>query len=582
MSGYDMVIRGGLVVDGSGGEPYVADVGINGKTIAAVGTGLPPGKQEVDARGMLVMPGFVDVHTHYDGHVTWENRLRPSSSHGITTVITGNCGVGFAPCRREQRDDLLRLMEGVEDIPFPVLATGLPWTWETFPEYLDFIAGRSYDMDVGCYVPHAALRVYVMGERGANREEASEQEIQQMRNLLEEALEAGAMGIGTSRTLMHRSSDGKAIPTLDASEAELFGLADVLHDSGKGVFQIVEDTHLPGATLDRIRTIAERAGRRVTFTIGSANDGEDRWKNILTQLEVMNDAGVPVTAQMLPRGIGMMLGHELTLNPFYSTPTYQQLAKLPLAERVAELRKPEVRSAILSEEPDPNAPSMVGRAVREFGTMFELGNPPDYEQPPEASIAARAQRAGVSPEEIAYDIMLREDGKAQLYLAMANYPRGNLDAVGEIIRHRDVVPGLGDGGAHCGTICDGSYSTFMLMHWGRDRKEGRMPVQEIAHRLARRTALLMGLEDRGLIAPGYKADINVIDFDHLALHAPELTYDLPAGRPRLVQRAEGYRATIVSGEIVYRNGEPTGNLPGRLVRGATQPAVQESRQLSDA
>ncbi|WP_150291717.1 N-acyl-D-amino-acid deacylase family protein [Sphingobium estronivorans] len=582
MSSYDMVIRGGMVVDGSGGEPYAADVGINGSIIAAVGPDLPAGKQEIDARGLLVMPGFVDVHTHYDGHVTWENRLRPSSSHGITTVITGNCGVGFAPCRREQRDGLLRLMEGVEDIPFPVLATGLPWTWETFPEYLDFIAGRSYDMDVACFVPHAALRVYVMGERGADREEASAQDIREMRGLLEEALDAGAIGIGTSRTLMHRSSDGKAIPTLDASEAEMFGLAEVLRDSDKGVFQIVEDIHLPGGSLDRIRDIAERAQRPVTFTIGSSNDGEDRWRSILGQLEAINDAGISVTAQMLPRGVGMMLGHELTLNPFYSTPTYQRLAKLPLAERVAELRKPEVRAILLSEAPDPNAPSMVGRAVREFETMFELGNPPNYEQPPEASIAARARSAGLTPEEVAYDIMLREDGKGQLYLAMANYPHGNLNAVGEILRHRDVVPGLGDGGAHCGTICDGSYSTFMLMHWGRDRKEGRMPVQEIAHRLARRTALLVGLEDRGLIAPGFKADINVIDFDRLALHAPELTYDLPADRPRLVQRAEGYRATIVSGELVYRDGEPTGSLPGRLVRGARQPQVQESRELSDA
>lgn len=564
MSMFDIVIRNGLIVDGSGGEPFHGDVGITDGKIAAVGAALDRGREEIDAAGMLVTPGFVDVHTHYDGHVTWENRLKPSSAHGITTVITGNCGVGFAPCRPDQRDQLLRLMEGVEDIPFPVLEAGLPWTWESFPEYLGLIASRSYDMDVACYVPHAALRVFVMGDRGVEREPATPEDIERMCALFGEALDAGAIGIGTSRTLFHRSSDGKPIPTRDATDAELFGLADTLRASGKGVFQIVEDLQLPDATLDRICALAERAQRPVTFTIGTANHGPQSWPKLLDQLAAANDAGLTVKGQVLPRGIGMMLGHQLTLNPFYSTPTYQKLMQLPLAERLQELRQPDVRTTILSESMDPDPASMLGRMVRQFDTMFQLGSPPDYEQPLENSIAARAQQAGVTPEELAYDMMLEED--AMLYLAMANYPGGNLDAVGAMAQHRDIVFGLGDGGAHCGTICDGSYSTFTLMHWGRDRTAGRLPVQDIVRRLSRATAELMGLDDRGLIAPGYKADVNVIDLDRLFLYPPEITHDLPGGERRLVQRASGYRATIVSGQTVYQDGEPTGALPGRLVR----------------
>ncbi len=564
MSAYDLVIRGGTIIDGSGGEPFTGDVGVRDGRIAAVRQGLEAGAEEIDASGKIVTPGFVDVHTHYDGHVTWEQRLKPSSFHGITTAIIGNCGVGFAPCRPDERDTLIRLMEGVEDIPFPVLATGLPWTWETYPEYLDFLASRSFDMDVACYVPHAALRVYVMGERGANREPATAEDIAQMRALYGEALEHGAIGIGTSRTLFHRSSDGKPIPTLEAGEAELFGFADEMRARGKGVFQIVEDMHLPDATLDNVVNLADRSRRPVTFTIGTPNEGPLAWRRHLAQLQAANDRGLTVRGQVLPRGVGMMLGHQLTLNPFYSTPTYAALAHLPLAERLAELRKPEVKAAILADTPDPETASMLGRVVRQFGTMFELGNPPDYEQPPENSIAVRAAREGRTPEDLAYDILLGED--ATLYLAMGNFTDGKLDAVGEIMRHRDIVPGLGDGGAHCGTICDGSYSTYMLMYWARDRAEGRVALSDVVRWLSHDTAALMGLTDRGLIAPGLRADINVIDFAGLHLHAPEITHDLPGGMPRLVQRADGYTATVVNGMPVYRDGQPTGELPGRLIR----------------
>jgi N-acyl-D-aspartate/D-glutamate deacylase len=567
MIDYDLVIRGGTLIDGTGAEPYRADIGVRGGLIADVGPRLGRAREEIDAAGLLVTPGFVDIHTHYDGQVTWENRLVPSSAHGVTTAIMGNCGVGFAPCRPEHRELLIRLMEGVEDIPFPVLTRGLPWTWESFPQYLDLLASRHYDMDIACYLPHAALRVFVMGQRGADREPATAADIARMCELLGEGLDAGAMGIATSRTLFHRSSDGKPIPTLEASDEELMALADTLRARGTGVFQIVEDLHEPGASLAHMRRIAERAGRPLTFSIGTGNTGPWNWPRLLEELGAANAGGVTMKAQLLPRAIGMMLGHELTLNPFYSTATYAELARLPLAERLRELRRPEVRARILAEAPAADPALVLGRMVRDFEHMFLLGDPPDYERPRELSIAARARRAGCSAGELAYDLMLEGEGRAALYLAMANYAEGKLDALGTMLRHPDVLPGLGDGGAHCATICDGSYSTFTLMHWGRDRAEGRLPLPRLVHGLCRATALTMGLRDRGLLAPGHKADINVIDFERLALHPPQLAHDLPGGGRRLVQRAEGYVATIVDGRTVYRDGQHSGELPGRLVRG---------------
>ena len=576
MSNYDLVIRGGSVIDGSGGEPQALDLAIKDGVIAAMGPNLELGREEIDATGLLVTPGFVDIHTHYDGHVTWENRLKPSCFHGVTTAIIGNCGVGFAPCRQQDRDSLIRLMDGVEDIPFPVLAEGLPWTWESFSEYLDTIAGRSYDMDVGGYLPHAALRVYVMGERGANREPATQADIDQMCALLEEALAAGAMGIATSRTLFHRSSDGQPIPTLDASNEELLALARTLRKAGTGVFQIVEDIHLPGKDVSLLRQLADAAGRPLTFSMGTSNTAPYTWPNVLQQLEQANASGVNIKGQVIPRGIGMMLGVELSLNPFYTTAGYGEIADLPLEQQLTALRDPAMRARILAEPLDPDPALVLGRAVRDFDHMFLLGDPLDYEQPWEQSIAGRAKAMNVEPQALAYDLMIEGERGTVLYLAMANYADGCLDAVGEILRHPNVLPGLGDGGAHAATICDASYSTFALTHWGRDRPSGRMPVPELVHRLSRATAVFMGLEDRGLLAPGYKADINVIDFDRLALQPPEIHYDLPSGGRRLVQRAEGYVATIVSGVPVYRNGEATDALPGKLVRGQQAAAVAGS------
>lgn len=568
MSAFDIVLREGTVVDGTGADPFVADVAISGGRIAAIGPNLSRGTTEINASGQIVTPGFVDLHTHYDGQVTWDNRLAPSSYHGVTTAVIGNCGVGFAPCRRDaaSRDAMVRLMEGVEDIPHPVLTEGLPWTWETFPDYLDFLASRTYDIDVAAYVPHAPLRVYVMGQRGADREPATQTDIAEMCRLLEQALDRGALGIATSRSLFHRSSDGTAIPTYQAAQAELMAFAEVLRAKGKGVFQIVEDIHVPGASLDNMRELARTSGRPLTFSIGTGNTGPYGYPRLLDELAAANAEGLVMKGQLMPRGIGMILGFELTLNPFYTTSTFARLAPLPLAERLEQLRRPEIRAAILSEPMDPNPALVLGRAVRDFGHMFLLGDDPDYEQPPERSIAGRAREAGITPEELAYDVMTEGESGGLLYLAMANYADGSLDAVGDILSHPDVVLGLGDGGAHVGTICDASYSTFALCHWARDRQRGRKTVADMVHRMTQATARVIGLEDRGELAVGKRADINVIDLAQLALRPPQVCHDLPAGGRRLIQRATGYSLTMLAGEIVLRDDEPTGLLPGRLIR----------------
>ncbi len=567
MTAFDTVIRGGTVVDGTGAAPVVADIGIVDGMIAAIGPSLGAGRQDIDARGKLVTPGFVDIHTHYDGQVTWENRLSPSSYHGVTTAVIGNCGVGFAPCKpsAEARDAMVRLMEGVEDIPHPVLTEGLPWTWESFPDYLAFLASRPYDMDIVSLVPHAPLRVYVMGERGADREVATPADIAEMCRLLGEAIDHGAAGIATSRSLFHRSSDGKAIPTYQAAQEELLAFARVLREKGRGVFQIVEDIHLPDASLAAMRELAQESGRPLTFSIGTGNVAPFQYPRLLEELAAANAAGLVMKGQVLPRGIGMILGFELTLNPFYTTKSYLELVHLPLAERLDCLRQPDVRARILAEPVDPDPALVLGRAVRDFEFMFVLGDEPDYEQPPERSIAGRARAMGITPEELAYDLMLEGAGGGKLYLAMANFANGNLDAISDILAHPDVVMGLGDGGAHVGTICDGSYSTFALSYWARDRARGLKTVEDMVHRMTQATAAVMGLDDRGVIAPGLRADINVIDHAALSMGHPQVCYDLPAGGKRLIQRASGYDLTMVKGEIVYRNGEPTGSLPGSLV-----------------
>jgi N-acyl-D-aspartate/D-glutamate deacylase len=569
---WDLVVRGGTVIDGSGGAPVEADVAVADGRIAAVGRIAGSGREEIDARGRIVTPGFVDLHTHYDGQVTWENRLVPSSLHGVTTAVMGNCGVGFAPCRPEQRALLVRLMEGIEDIPNVVLTEGLPWNWESFPEYFDALAQRRFDIDIGGYVPHAALRVYVMGERASAHEPATADDLARMGPLVREAVAAGALGVGTSRTIFHRASDGSSVPTLKATEEELAVLAGALKASGPGILQYAVDWDDAGETFALIRRVLERTGCPAAFSLVQSNERPDMWRRILDLTEQANDDGLPISVQVMPRPIGMLLSLNLTLNPFCTTASYKQIAHLPLAERVAAMRSAELRARIVAEATEPNPTNLLATFVRDFERTFEIAQPLDYEPPPEASIAAEARRRGVKPEELAYDLLLQEEGRKMLFVATVNYAGKSLDATLEMLQHRDTVPGLGDAGAHLGVICDGSYSTFMLTHWARDRRRGpRLALPAVVKALTRDTARVVGLDDRGLVAPGYRADLNVIDFDRLRLGLPEVRTDLPAGGRRLVQGASGYAASIVRGTVIARDDTPTGALPGRLVRGA-QPA----------
>lgn len=567
---YDIVVRGGEVVDGQGGDGRVADVAIKDGRIAAVGTVLGRGREELNARGQVVTPGFVDIHTHFDGQVTWEQRLVPSSSHGVTTVVMGNCGVGFAPCHADQHELLIRLMEGVEDIPHPVLVDGLPWSWETYPEYLDFLSQRRFDMDVCSQIPHAALRVYVMGQRGADRAPATKADCERMAALVREGMAAGALGVSTSRTFFHRSSDGKSTPSFEAAEEELMAMAGALKAAGRGVMQLITDFEPEESTFALLRRLTRHSGRPLSVSLLEGGYGPMtlRWREVLDWAASSGTDGPPIRAQVLSRAIGVMLGHDLTLNTFYTTPTYESLADLPFDEKIRTLRRPEVRERILSEAADPDPTIVLGRLVREFHHMFQLGDPPDYEQPFEQSIEERARRLGIRPEALAYDLMLEDDGRAMLYVTLCNYEHGSLDTSLAMMRHPGAVLGLGDAGAHCGTICDGSFPTFMLTYWVRDRHRGdRLGLGEAVRMLSRDSARAVALDDRGILAPGYKADVNIIDLDKLTLHAPEVVRDLPSSGRRLVQRADGYAATIVNGRLVHRDGEPSDALPGRLVRG---------------
>jgi N-acyl-D-aspartate/D-glutamate deacylase len=570
---YDLVIRGGLVVDGTGAEPFEGDVAVqDGRIVEAAPRIAGSGREEISAKGLAVTPGFVDVHTHYDGQVTWDSRLTPSSHHGVTTAVMGNCGVGFAPCRAGERDDLIRLMEGVEDIPFPVLAEGLPWNWESFPEYLNALDARPHDIDFGAYVPHAALRVYVMGERAVRQEPATAADRAEMARLLKEGVLAGGLGFGTSQTIIHRSSDGLPIPTLAADEAEYSELAHALKEIGQGIIQFVGDWETPAPVFEMLVRLMEQSGRPVTFTLAQVHSEPQRWRRILRWTEEASNRGLPIKAQVLPRPVGFLLSHALTLNPFFSTPTYEALAKLPLDQRIAELRKSEVRAKILAEGNDPDPKNKLGLRVRNFDDMYPLGDPPNYEPPPQTSIAAQAQARGTTPEALAYDLLLEDKGRNMLFLAAANYGEKNLDFAAEMTRHKDTVVALGDGGAHLGTVCDATYTTFMLSEWPKVREGGqRMSLAGTVRELSQAPAALMGFHDRGRIARGLRADLNLIDLDRLNLRRPEIVVDLPAGGRRLMQKADGYVATLVKGQVIQRESQATDALPGRLVRGA-QPA----------
>ena len=579
MSTHDLIIRNGLVYDGTGAAAFQADIAIDAghiSRIGPVGEKLDAnGREEIDAGGKIVTPGFVDIHTHYDGQVSWGETLDPSSLHGVTTAVMGNCGVGFAPCHEQDHDRLIRLMEGVEDIPFPVLTEGLPWKWKSFGDYLDFLAPRHFDIDVAAQLPHAALRVFVMGERGANREDATEDEIAEMQKLACEAMQAGAIGFSTSRTLNHRTADGQPTPTLTASEAELTGIALGLKQAGCGVLQFVSDFNDPENEAMMLRRIVETSGRPLSVSLAQADVAPHSWRSLLDVIEQAKQDGLPMRAQVGPRPVGVLLGLELTLNPFSAHPSFAEIADLPIAEKRQKLLDPAFRAKLLAETPSAENPFVVS-LLRNFGKLFTLGNPPNYEPTADRTIEAIAEARQVSAEEVALDLMLEADGTGMLYLPFLNYAQGTLDPCYDMLKSDASLPGLSDGGAHVGMICDGSFPTTLLTHWTRDRTRGeKLPLEFVIHKQTMATAHWFGLHDRGVLAAGYRADINIIDHENLTLHAPQVNYDLPAQGRRLMQHASGYVATIVAGEVIYRDGKPTGARPGRLVRGAqASPAVK--------
>lgn len=565
MAQYDLVLRGGEIVDGTGNAQFSGDLAILDGKIAAAGKVDGSGRRELDAQGALITPGFVDIHTHYDGQATWSNRMSPSSHHGVTTVVMGNCGVGFAPVRPADHELLIELMEGVEDIPGVALDEGLPWAWESFPDYMEYLSQRRFDMDIGAQLPHAALRVYVMGQRGADREPATAQDIEQMRVLTEEAIRAGAIGFTSSRTLNHRSSKGAPTPSLQAERDELIGIAGALKSSGRGVMEMISDFEDLKDEFSILRHMVEHSGRPMSISLaqGLSPNG---WKKILSCIEEASTAGLVMRGQVAPRPIGILLGLTTTLSPFTARGAYTEVAKLPLADRVEALRDPGRRAAILSQEPGPGFQRLF-RMMDGGRKLWLMTDPPDYEPAPEDSLYAKAQQAGREVWDYVYDQLLADGGKSILYTPFANYAENNLDCCREMILHQNTVMGLGDGGAHVGTICDASFITTLLTHWGRDRTRGeQIDLPTLVKSQTADTANAVELTDRGTLQPGMKADINVIDFENLKVRTPEIVHDLPAGGARLQQKADGYLATIVSGEVTYEHGEATEALPGRLIR----------------
>jgi N-acyl-D-aspartate/D-glutamate deacylase len=570
---HDLVIRGGTLVDGTGAPSRSADVAVDDGVITEVGDlAGERAAQTIDADGLLVTPGYVDLHTHYDGQVTWDPLLTPSCWHGVTTVVMGNCGVGFAPVRPGSEDWLIQLMEGVEDIPGTALAEGITWGWETFPEYLDVIEQMPRLMDIGTQVPHGAVRAYVMGERGAKNEPASPDDIEAMAALVKEGIVAGALGFSTSRTIMHRAVDGEPVPGTFAAEDELFGIGKVMGELGTGLFELApagvmgEDMAAPAKEVDWMRRLSAAIGRPVSFALSQHNPAPDQWREVLAAAQAANADGADLRAQVGGRPLNMLVGWQ-TFHPFKFRPSYVAIENLPLPERVAMLRRPEVRQAILTEQSPPNP--LLEYVVASLDRIYPMGDPPNYEPTAEMSIEAIAAREGRSAEDVLYEVMLRHDGRELLMFALLGYSYGSLDDMREMILHPNAALGLSDGGAHCGVICDASIPTFMLSHWVRDRDRGeRLPLELVVKKQTHDTAKLYGLGDRGVVAPGYKADFNVIDYDALQLELPELVFDLPGGARRLIQRARGYEATIVSGEVTMSKGEETGARPGKLVRGA--------------
>ncbi len=563
---HDLVIRDGRIVDGTGQPARMGDVAVDGGVITEVGAGLGSGRHEIGAEGRLVLPGWVDIHTHYDGQATWDPDLTPSSWHGVTTTVFGNCGVGFAPLRPGSQDYLINLMEGVEDIPGSVLAEGIDFTWESFDEYLDVVDQTARTMDVGAQIPHGALRFYVMGERGADHTEVpTADEVEQMATAVGQALEAGALGFSTSRTTKHKAADGRPTPSLSAAEPELAGIARAMGRVGRGMIQCNSDFG-PGE-VEVLVDLARLSGRPVTALLLQVDHDPERWRRTLDGIRRANAEGLTMTGQVGCRPIGIIMGLDTSVSPFGNHPAYRALADLPVAEKARRLRTDEaLRQALLTDRPDDGFTRWMDYALTR---SCELGERPDYE--PDlavSSLAARAAALGRSPWELALDLLADGDGESVLLYPFENYHGGNLDVIREMLMDQHTICGLGDGGAHVATICDASYPTFLLTHWARDRYRGPgIELEYLVRKQTRDTARAFGLADRGVVGPGYKADLNVVDFDRLSVTPPRVIHDLPAGGRRLVQHSVGYDHTIVSGAEVSRHGELTGTRPGRLLRG---------------
>ncbi len=567
---HDIVIRGGTIVDGTGAPAFTGDIAVEGGRIAGVGGKAGPARRVIDADGLLVTPGWVDVHTHYDGQATWDPILAPSSWHGVTTILFGNCGVGFAPVRPHHRDALIDLMEGVEDIPGPVLAEGLKWDWESFPDFLDALERMPRTIDVAAQVPHHPLRVYVMGDRAIRREPATADDVALMRRLTEEAVRAGAFGFTTSRTNAHKTTQGEMVPGRFAEIDELTGIGGALGALGAGTFGMNSDFEDEKAEFEWITRLGRETGRPVWFLLTDRPTDPERWRRIMAGVHQARAAGASVTTQIAGRPVGVILGIATSLNPFSIRERYKPFEALPLGERLVRLRDPAVRRAIVGDAPSPALLNRLGPLIQLVATrwdrMYVMGNPPDYEPRAEASVAAIAARTNHSPDEVAYDY-LTEDAGNLLFFPVTGYAQDDHEPIREMLTDPATLLGLGDGGAHVAQIVDASMPSYMLTHWARDRERGPgLPLEFVVKRLTSETADFFGFSDRGRLQPGKRADINVIDHQGLRLYPPEIVHDLPAGGKRLVQRADGYATTLVAGTPVFEHGEHTGAKPGRLVR----------------
>jgi N-acyl-D-amino-acid deacylase len=578
----DLVIRNGTLADGTGGALRRVDIAVTGDRIVGVGDDVGRGRRELDADGLLVTPGFVDPHTHYDGQATWDPVLAPSSHHGVTTVAMGNCGVGFAPVEPDRHDWLIATMEGVEDIPGTALHEGLQWDWESFPEYLDALERQPRTIDVGTHVPHAALRAFVMGERGADLDQhPDDHELEAMSGLLLQGLEAGALGVTTSRTERHRTSAGENLGTLRAREPELMALASTLRASGTGVFQFLSDSYRTNddefarSEFALVTEFARASQRPVSYTVQQDVEAPERWRDLMALAVALQGEGLDVKAQVAPRPIGVLLGLEASSNVFTPARAYARIAGLPLEERVTALRDPERRRKIIEGHAHLTADTDAFAGYAFFGRfddMYVLDDPVNYNFDSANSIGAMARRTGADPRELAYDVQLQRGGRQLIYTPLFNFAHRDLGAIREMITSPVAMFGLSDAGAHCGQICDGSMTTTYLSLWGRDLEGPQgLPIESVVHQITRRPAAHFGWLDRGIVAPGMLADLNVIDLAALGCAPPEITADLPAGGRRLLQAGRGYRWTVKRGAVTFENGLPTAELPGQLLRGS-QPA----------